>query len=161
MSAAVEDARRPGGKLPAAAQGRAPRRVQLSREPGWKTSPSTIRVDGCGRWRNPFEGEPFSVNKFIAFLLTSPDRVYVHDGKTTVYPSNEAIRRDLGGFDLACFCDWRERCHGDVLIKIANGRRWPRRRPNRTPRRQRAAQALAEPQSTVEPTTGSASADHN
>lgn len=124
---------RRGDKVPVTTGGRAPRRVQLSREPGWKTSPSTIRVDAYSRWGNPFEGEYRSVNKFVAFLLTSPDRVYVRDGKTTVYPSDEAIKQDLGGYDLGCFCDLGEGCHADILIKIANGRRWPRRRANRSP----------------------------
>ncbi|WP_239162133.1 DUF4326 domain-containing protein [Acrocarpospora phusangensis] len=42
------------------------------------------------------------------------------------YPSNDEIRRDLDGKDLACWCplpepgeiDW---CHARVLLEIANG----------------------------------------
>jgi hypothetical protein len=30
------------------------------------------------------------------------------------------VRRELKGFDLACYCDLDAPCHADVLIEIAN-----------------------------------------
>ena len=37
-------------------------------------------------------------------------------------PSREAIRRELGGHNLACWCRPGTPCHADVLIEIANER---------------------------------------
>lgn len=36
-------------------------------------------------------------------------------------PSITRIRHDLAGRNLACWCRLGEPCHGDVLLKLANG----------------------------------------
>ena len=36
------------------------------------------------------------------------------------YPSDEEIRAELAGKDLACWCPLDSPCHGDVLLEIAN-----------------------------------------
>lgn len=51
-----------------------------------------------------------------AVALFTPYVVF-HDD---VYPP-EAIRRELGGRDLACWCGVGDPCHGDEWIRLANG----------------------------------------
>jgi len=36
------------------------------------------------------------------------------------YPSDEEIRAELAGRDLACWCPVGSPCHGDVLLAVAN-----------------------------------------
>jgi len=36
------------------------------------------------------------------------------------YPSDEEIRAELPGRDLACWCPVDSPCHGDVLLAVAN-----------------------------------------
>ena len=36
-------------------------------------------------------------------------------------PSHEAIRRELKGYNLACWCRPGTPCHSELLIEIANG----------------------------------------
>lgn len=36
------------------------------------------------------------------------------------YPSDDEIRAELAGYDLACWCPLDQPCHADVLLEIAN-----------------------------------------
>ena len=36
------------------------------------------------------------------------------------YPSDEEIRAELAGKDLACWCAPGKMCHADVLLRVAN-----------------------------------------
>jgi hypothetical protein len=36
-------------------------------------------------------------------------------------PSRDAIRTELRGYNLACWCKPGTPCHADVLIELANG----------------------------------------
>jgi hypothetical protein len=56
--------------------------------------------------------------------ITNPTR-----GMHDAYPSNwghlahctlDEIRAELGGKDLACWCDLNKPCHADVLLELAN-----------------------------------------
>lgn len=63
------------------------------------------------KWGNPFvvgvHGERGEcVEKFREWVYTQPELI-------------EAIKRDLKGKDLVCFCAPKS-CHADVLIEIAN-----------------------------------------
>ncbi|MCU1357492.1 MAG: hypothetical protein JWM89_2910 [Acidimicrobiales bacterium] len=49
-----------------------------------------------------------AVERYEADLLADPDRV-------------ADARRELAGADLACYCSLDGPCHGDVLLRIANG----------------------------------------
>ena len=41
-------------------------------------------------------------------------------GGEPAYPSDEEIRAELAGHDLACWCSLDEPCHADVLLELAN-----------------------------------------
>jgi hypothetical protein len=109
------------------------KRIQLSRSRGWRIPPNTFKIDRSTRWGNPFRvgreelhpltKEPIFVSSaemavglFSAYLATS-------DGATIA----QAARNELRGKNLACWCKLNNFCHGDVLLRIANGPAQPRR----------------------------------
>jgi hypothetical protein len=122
-----------------------PQRIQCRRTKGWKMPPDTVYVGRPTRWGNPFpvdhEGTAIEciplgldggeridrakaaidlyrrwltggkVNELIALFLAVPDRAP---------PTLQAIQRDLGGKNLACWCAVGLPCHADVLLELAN-----------------------------------------
>lgn len=91
----------------------APKRIQLSRRKGWRMPPNTVSVARPGRWGNPYrvgvDGTAAEcVAQFRAILVARPDPM-------------DAVRRDLRGKNLACWCRVGDPCHADVLIEVANG----------------------------------------
>lgn len=94
-----------------------PRRVQLHRAKGWRKPDGVVVVARPSRWGNPFRIGPTmdraaSVAAFEAMVAGDPDE--------RDYPSDEEIRAELRGRDLACWCPLDQRCHADVLLDIAN-----------------------------------------
>jgi hypothetical protein len=96
-----------------------PIRIQLSRRKGWRMPPGTVKVDRSTRWGNPFHGDgPF-------------DRTYVvqcfrdHIWRPEQVELRAAIRGELAGKDLACWCPTDQPCHADVLLEIANAQPSP------------------------------------
>lgn len=97
-----------------------PKRIKRERTRGWKMPPNTKSVCRPGRWGNPFKvgypnplsakGEPMTVETAIA-----------NYEKAIEYRSlRDAIKRELRGFNLACYCRLDRACHADVLLRIAN-----------------------------------------
>ena len=91
--------------------------MQLRRAKGWRKPEGVIVVARPTRWGNPFTAadagsRAASVVAFRTRLLGPPE--YRH------YPSDEEIRAELAGRDLACWCRLDEPCHADVLLEIAN-----------------------------------------
>ncbi|GLW34609.1 DUF4326 domain-containing protein [Actinoplanes regularis] len=78
--------------------------------PGLKASPyhNRHRVGGacrtCGRTHDRAE----SVTTYAQDLTADPELI-------------ERVRQDLRGADLACWCPLDGPCHGDVLIRVADG----------------------------------------
>lgn len=106
-----------------------PVRIQLSRKKGWRMPPNTVSVARPGRHGNTFKigmqvcsghGQGFQQ---IA-ILTRADAVEAFRAMTKLptrnYPSDEEIRRDLVGKNLACWCPLDQPCHADVLLELAN-----------------------------------------
>ena len=110
-----------------------PKRVKIDwRKKGGKKPDNVVIVARPSAWGNPFKvGDPgvpdaaTAVHKFSEWLTP-----YRHQGKP-VHESKmhdfllsqaniEAIRSDLRGKDLACYCDLDQLCHADVLLEIAN-----------------------------------------
>lgn len=92
----------------------APHRVQRKRTKGYRSPPNTIYVGRPTRWGNPF-------------LLTGDCqkcREIAVDLYRNMLKQNRALRlaakKELKGFNLACFCPLDEACHADVLLEIAN-----------------------------------------
>lgn len=107
-----------------------PKRIQLRRTKGWRKPEGAIVVARPSKWGNPFaiaeHGRDGSVSAFRQMLArTSSARHgwltrggYCHT--FTTYPSDEEIRTELAGHDLACWCPLDQPCHADVLLDLAN-----------------------------------------
>jgi hypothetical protein len=106
-----------------------PERVRLRRTKGWRKPPNTVTVARPSRWGNPFpakeaaqrypsltpdEARRFVVNEFRDMLRAPKLREWQG------YPSDDEIRRELRGKNLACWCPEDGPCHADVLLEIAN-----------------------------------------
>jgi hypothetical protein len=93
---------------------RAPIRIQLSRRKGWKKPEGAVVVARPTKWGNPYKMLPgdarADVVRLYAAMLTAPDQADLLC----------AIRKELRGKDLACFCPLDQPCHADVLLRIAN-----------------------------------------
>lgn len=94
-----------------------PQRVQLSRRRGWRMPPNTVKVDRSTPWGNPYHGTGSMTAEARAYVtslfneyLKRPEKA----GKVA------AIREQLRGKNLACWCPLDEPCHADVLLQIAN-----------------------------------------
>ncbi|WP_239029233.1 DUF4326 domain-containing protein [Pseudonocardia acidicola] len=89
-----------------------PRRIQLRRTKGWRKPAGAIVVARPGRWGNPFSvvelGRAEAIAAHRRWLLSRPELL-------------AAVRRELAGHDLACWCPLTEACHADTLIELANG----------------------------------------
>jgi hypothetical protein len=70
-----------------------------------------VYIGRPSKWGNPFiigkDGTREEViTKYRVWLLTQPAKV-------------EAVKHELAGKDLVCFCAPKA-CHGDVLLEVAN-----------------------------------------
>jgi hypothetical protein len=112
-----------------------PVRVQLSRSKGWRLPANTVKVDRSSKWGNFFRiGQP---------LDEGMARRWGHDPRhfrlrhhrcadaaeavrrfAGVLAFDEAIwpalRAELRGKNLACWCALDQPCHADVLLDLAN-----------------------------------------
>lgn len=125
-----------------------PRRIQLSRAPGWRMPADTVKVDRTTRWGNPFAATDTRRDR-EAYLLTRQglhwlpgckwtrdDVVRMHaewlagqiprgtDGLALpVHPKVMPMLPDLAplrGKHLACWCALDKPCHADALLRLAN-----------------------------------------
>jgi len=116
-----------------------PKRIQMTRQRPWRAeNPDAVRVDRTTKWGNPVKivpvrkSGPFDLERDgVGFIGQNTDLegarrsaaarfrdlVLHHPG---LAPSAEAIRRELAGRDLACWCPLDQPCHADVLLEIAN-----------------------------------------
>jgi hypothetical protein len=98
-----------------------PRRVRLSRKPGWRLPPSAVSVArGPGRrW-----GNPFTVERYGREGCLREYRQWVYAPEQAAY--RQEARRLLRGKDLACWCQLGQPfCHADVLLEVANAEELP------------------------------------
>ncbi len=80
-----------------------PQRIQRQRTKGWRMPDGAVYVGRPTKWGNPYLGEG-AVATYRARAEQSAD----------------AIRAELAGKDLACWCPLSSPCHGDVLLELAN-----------------------------------------
>jgi hypothetical protein len=100
---------------------RRPKRVRLSRAKGFKLPEGAVVVARPSRWGNPFRigapdpetGEPMTREAAVSHY-----RALVHAPEQAELRA--AVRRELKGKDLACWCSLDGPCHADALIAIAN-----------------------------------------
>ena len=97
-----------------------PERIQRKRTKGWRMPPNTVYVGRPSRWGNRFtieesgsaEQAVLDYEYWIGWDTEAP----VHFGKAL----REAVRRELRGKNLCCWCPLDQPCHADVLLEIAN-----------------------------------------
>ena len=108
-----------------------PRRIQRKRTKGynmqahskWINGLEAVSVARPGRWGNPYvvgeDGDAAEcVRKFHDMLIKSDDDL-------TTIANVRAIRDELQGKNLACFCPLDQECHADLLLSIcANDDKW-------------------------------------
>jgi hypothetical protein len=113
-----------------------PRRIQLSRQKGWRKPEGAVVVARPTKWGNPFivgtygdaaacmaryrrlMGSDWS-GSFID-MLTQP--APAHAVQMAAVDQVRAHLDELRGRDLCCWCALDALCHADVLIEMANRR---------------------------------------
>lgn len=106
-----------------------PERLQLSRRKGYRKPEGSVVVSRPSRWGNPWGklqgySREDAVGLFETYLIVR--RIPVQGWVDTIgYPSDEEIRRELRGKDLACWCALpapgeRDVCHAALLLYFAN-----------------------------------------
>lgn len=95
-----------------------PERIQRKRTRGWRMPEGAVYVGRPSRCGNPWSGAGAG-EKFADRMALRA----VGDPASGLsgYPSDEEIRAELAGKDLACWCPPGAPCHADVLLRIANG----------------------------------------
>lgn len=123
-----------------------PERIQRKRTKGWRMPEGAVYVGRGSKWGNPARigrwvsvgeawrhGERCTMSTVIRtreeaamyYRLGLGDGGMVaadHLGKRlpAPLPSLVAIRTELAGKDLACWCPLDSPCHADVLLELAN-----------------------------------------
>lgn len=102
-----------------------PERIQLRRTAGWRMPAGTVKVDRTTAWGNPFvvgrDGTAAQcVARFAACLAGDPESP--HEDRFQIMRHR---LHQLRGQHLACWCALGAPCHGDVLLRMANGPQQP------------------------------------
>ncbi len=91
-----------------------PERIQRKRTKGWTMPENTVYVGRPSKWGNPYRvtpertrGEAMSAYEIWFAVLMPPE-------------FREAVKRELRGKNLACWCREGARCHADLLLLLAN-----------------------------------------
>lgn len=118
-----------------------PERIQLRRTKGWRLPPGAVKVDRSTDYGNPYRVEQVLVppgwkvvapsGRVLALRASKPEaiavavdefREWITSGHYLAQRRYVAIRENLRGRDLACWCPIGQPCHADVLLEIANER---------------------------------------
>ena len=110
-----------------------PVRIQLSRKKGFNLQEVSKSINGLeakkvarrSKYGNQFKVGEFCNNFFTGFtnkLIENNQMAVDYFEKDTLMSPvfTQCIKRDLKGFNLACFFKLSEVCHVDILLKIAN-----------------------------------------
>jgi hypothetical protein len=107
-----------------------PERVRLQRAKGWRKPPDTVVVSRPSRFGNPFSMDD-AMQRDPSLTKAAARAVVVDEFRSMTrsadereqhgYPSDDEIKRELRGKNLACWCPEGGPCHADVLLEIANG----------------------------------------
>jgi len=82
-----------------------PLRIQRKRTKGYRLPEGAVCVSRPSKW-----GNPFATASEFAEALARGDLGY----------DCHAVRRELRGKQLACWCPLASECHADVLASVAN-----------------------------------------
>jgi Domain of unknown function (DUF4326) len=109
-----------------------PVRLQLSRAKGYRKPAGAVVVSRPTKWGNPIAIKPMPMlagyrgngrrieEANRRFQVVEMFRGLLLKGEAEPYAT---MLRDIGelrGKDLACWCKLTEKCHGDVLLEVAN-----------------------------------------
>lgn len=101
-----------------------PRRVQQRRLRGWRKPSGAVSVARGTRWGNPFHvtGKcKCGPNPAVIHAANNAEAVMLFRGYLVRHHGLvDAIRHELRGKSLMCWCKPDEPCHADVLLFIAN-----------------------------------------
>ena len=102
-----------------------PVRVQRKRVKGWRAPEGAVYVGRGTRWGNPWRVSEYvtanvAVEGFRRAIERGGYQTDPDDREWHLMPTLEAIRGDLAGKDLLCWCPLDKPCHGDVLLELAN-----------------------------------------
>ena len=124
------------------------KRIQRKRIKGWRKPSNTIYVGRGSKWGNPFmhgknennEDEIcikihdddgwtlFMMGDFNSMLDTyerlikgEKDRLFNEDYTYWFKKFQQLNPSELWGKDLMCWCALDEKCHADILLRLANG----------------------------------------
>ncbi|MDP9352691.1 MAG: DUF4326 domain-containing protein [Chloroflexota bacterium] len=88
-----------------------PKRYQLSRRKGWRKPEGAVVVSRPSKWANRHDwrvlGRAEAAVRYAEDAYRDPEKI-------------AAIRAELRGKDVCCWCPLDDFCHGDVLLEIAN-----------------------------------------
>jgi len=117
---------------------KAPVRMQLRRTRGYRLQETSqainglpaVKVDRTGKWGNPFrigvtviDGK--GTDRTEKKIETAEDAVEAFEtmlrNEERNFPSKEEIVEELSGKNLACWCKLGYACHGETLLRSANG----------------------------------------
>jgi len=99
------------------------RRIQRKRVKGWRLPDGAVCVTRPGKWGNPWAHDGTAAGRVGAWMLFE---LYIRTRRDPWpewvdqigYPSDDEIRAELAGRDLACWCPMNSPCHGDILLAI-------------------------------------------
>lgn len=118
-----------------------PKRIQRRRTKGWRMPEGAKYVGRPSRWGNPFTIQRVDCRVTWGALCyeiqsgLGVEASHVDDPREAhelavefylqwmddYHELRDAIRQELRGHDLACWCPPTYPCHADVLLEIANG----------------------------------------
>ena len=88
-----------------------PIRIQRTRKKGFKLPENSIYVGRPTKWGNPYSVEEYGREKAVQLY-----REYLNNNAA----KRQAIKEQLKGKNLACWCSLNCACHADMLLEIAN-----------------------------------------
>ena len=78
---------------------------------------NTVKVDRTTRWGNPYVGDGKMTPEARAYVISLFNEYLKRPEQADEIA---AIRDQLRGKNLACWCPLDQPCHADVLLELAN-----------------------------------------
>ena len=97
-----------------------PKRIQRKRTQGWRMPEGAVYVGRPTKWGNPFGLGGFTLFGHPYGPQTRDDVVTLFRFSKDVPDYRAAVRDELRGKALVCWCPLGEPCHADVLLEWAN-----------------------------------------